>query len=177
MSSTRASITQASLKASSTRASSTEQALNPYDTTILNQDPDWDYSFRPRKDFEHGSNMTGDWIPITQATSVGECMGSGVQSHLLDDMRKKLGFKPKSLILEDTIACKRPKEVSEHYRKMEDAKYNYQIGLLKNAATSAHAKAKVLRDEGSRLDVREEKGHHNLGSFTQRPGPTDEVLG
>ena len=128
--------------------------------TIQNKDPRFDYSMARRADIENGSDMYG-WEPLNSANNNGEKFGNYP------------GAKTKGngqLNYLDTTACKRPKEVSEFFKREEDEKYNTQLRLVRSSSKNIKAAFRKLDPNSTVIN----KGSLSGPGMTQRQGPTEE---
>jgi len=143
---------------SKTRSHTRHSTLN-----IENKDPNFDYCFRRRKEIEDGggADIFG-WEPIGPANSNGESF----QAFPGQKRTKGTG----QMVYIDTVACKRPKEVSRFFKSQEDEKYNAQIQHVRTASTRTREALRELDPDS----VVEEKATFKGPGMTQRKGPTEE---
>ena len=146
------------MRASKTQAQGrTQAAIRPSRLAIENKDPNYDYSFRRRKDIEEGG---GQDLLGYEPVGVGNSNGERFAIPVATKTRGK-----KQLVMQDTMLCRRHKETSRYFKQFEDQKYNSQMKLIKDAASNARVK---LRDiNGTVTD-------EIKGDFTQRPGFTED---
>jgi len=131
---------------------------------IANKDPNFDYSFRPKADIEAGGgrDMHG-YEPVCKNNSCGEVW----------DGPKALQSKGAKgqIVFQDTICCKRPKEVSDYFKEQENIKYNSQVRLIMESGRRARASLRSL-DAGSVVVDKTDFGPRR--ALTQRVGPTEQ---
>lgn len=134
--------------------------------TVLNKDPNYDYCFRPRKDIEDGGgvDMYG-YAPVGTGNESGEEWGG-----LPGMAGRTKGAQQKRYL--DTILCRRPKEVSAYFKRMEDDKYNSQVKFIRDTAKNARMALRALDEDAVVRDESEFTGR----PFTQRTGPTDAPM-
>lgn len=129
--------------------------------SISNRDPECDYSFQRCKDVEDGGGATyTGWEPVGAHNYKGESWG-GPQI-----FKHRQGAK--QFINQDTILCKRSKEISTYFKTEENEKRNHQIRFIKSVARNARERLRKI-DPGS-VVVDHSKGIE----YTQRTGPTEE---
>jgi len=129
--------------------------------SISNKDPDCDYSFQRRKDVEDGGGATyTQWEPVSAHNYKGETWGGP------SCFKHRQGVK--QFINQDTILCKRSKEISQYFKSEENEKRNHQIRFIKSVARNARERLREL-DPGS-VVVDSSKGIE----YTQQTGPTEE---
>lgn len=138
---------------------------NRQDLAIENKNPNYDYSFRRMKDIEEGGGADFyGWEPIGVGNSDGETW------------QGPHGFSPrgatKTMRLQDVIACRRKKEISEAIKADEDEKYNAQVNLVRSATQRARGKLRQI-DPGGNISV---EGGLAPNQLKQRPGPTEKEL-
>lgn len=131
--------------------------------TIQNKDPNFDYSMRKRRDVEDGGGQDiYGYEPITQGNNTGEVFGAF-------PMRQKTGGS-KQMVYLDTIACKRPKEVSTYFKREEDERYNAQVRHVQSAAKRTRNALRELDPDS----VVQDTSNFSGPSMKQRKGPTEE---
>lgn len=139
--------------------------------SVTGKEPGYDYCFRRRKDIDENGGMDQHgWEPIGVANHKGEELG--VPDRVKKHMAK--GGGRKQIIYEDVILCKRPVEVTAFFKEQEDERYNAQVNLIKNAATSARGKLRERMVEGGfDADSADITGTVET-KLTQRLGPSIE---
>lgn len=138
---------------------SQKERFSPF--SISNRDPECDYSFQRRRDIEDGGGATyTGWEPVGVHNYKGEEWGGP------KIMKHRQGVK--QFINQDTILCKRHKEVSSYFKNEENEKRNHQIRFIKSVARNARERLREI-DPGS-VVVDHSKGLE----YTQRAGPTEE---
>lgn len=127
---------------------------------IANKDPNFDYSFRLRKEIEEGGGVDiYGFEPINEGNTSGEAWQGPIKA------LQKRG--KSSIVYQDTILCRRPKEVAEYFQSVNNTRYNNQISFVKSIAPEANVKLRNMNsDSGVTMDV---KGKND---FTQKTGPT-----
>lgn len=136
------------------------------DFFIGNKDPNYDYAYVLKKDVESGGGVTKTgYEPITVTNSSGETFG-GIQSFFA----KKTGVAKGSRVIEDVIAAKRPKEISQYFQSKEDEKYNSQVRLIKS--TSRRVSTQLRDVAKSDESFVESESLFDGPGMTQRAGPT-----
>lgn len=131
--------------------------------TIQNKDPRFDYSFRNRKAIEDGG---GEDIYGYEAIREGN--NSGEVFSAFPGQKKTRGGREMRYL--DAIACRRPKEISAHFKREEDEKYNAQVRHVRSAAKRAREALRNLDPDS----VVESKSEFKGPGMSQRPGPTEE---
>ena len=130
---------------------------------IQNRDPNFDYSFRRKKEVEDGGGQDiYGYVPIGESNSNGETLGA------YPVLQRTKGSK--QLVYLDTIACKRPKEVGQFFKAEEDERYNAQV---RHVQTSAKKTRHALRSLDPDSVVKDDGSYGGPG-MTQRKGPTQE---
>lgn len=131
--------------------------------SIQNKDPNFDYSFRRRQEIQDagGEDIYG-WTPISEGNTSGEFFSA------FPGQKKTAGSKEMYYL--DTVACRRPKEVSKYFKSEEDDKYNSQIAHVRSAAKRAKA---AFREMDEDAKVKHDFKFKGPG-MTQRTGPTEE---
>ena len=139
-------------------------ARRPSHLNVTGKDPAFDYCFRKREEIEKGGGIDQyGYEPVGRENNSGEDWA--LPDVIKSAHKKRSG---KSLIFEDVILCKRPKEVSQYFQQIEDQKYNLQVNLIKEAAPRAQAK---LRMGDQRATVTSDMSGMDL---SHRKGPTIE---
>jgi len=134
--------------------------------TVLNKDPNYDYCFRNKVDIDEGGGVDHyGWEPLNAANHSGEEWGG--PSGLAPKTRGK-----NQKVFMDTILCKRGKEVSNYFKRLEDEKYNAQVRFIRDAAKNARL---ALRDLDPGAIVKDES-EVSSRVFTQRTGPTESPM-
>jgi len=149
-----------------TNQSRTQEVTDKYSgdrLAIKNKDPRFDYSFQRRRDVEEGGGQTHDgWDPVSKANNNGEAWDG-------PKIIKSKGS-PNQFLNQDTILCKREKEVSKYFKQESIDKRNNQINFLNNVSTQAKQKLKEL-DPNSEL---KDTSSGMPKEYTQKTGPTQE---
>ena len=128
--------------------------------SITNKNPKYDYSLCRKVDIENGSDMYG-WEPISKSNNDGESFGR------YPGAREQAN---QQLIYLDTIACRRPKDVSEFFQYEEDQTYNRQVQLVQNACKQVRQAFRQLDPDSTVIDRGSSKGP----GMVQRRGPTEQ---
>lgn len=131
--------------------------------TVQNKDPDFDYSFRRRKDVEdNGGEDLDGYSPVTEGNSSGEAFS------MYPGQKKTRGSK--SAFYADTVLCRRPKHISRYFKRIEDEQYNSQVNHVRNAAKRARDAFRDLDPDS----VVEAKTEFRGPGMKQRAGVTEE---
>lgn len=136
--------------------------------TIIGKDPNFDYCFRTKHDIEQGGGEDSyGWQAIGEDNYAGEKSGGPLaQFHKTKSS--------KQIVYMDTIACKRPKEVSRYFQSEDDEKYNSQVNFVKSVGRNTQQKLReALSADGFKSDV-EDNSQYAGRSMTQRKGTTEE---
>lgn len=128
---------------------------------IDNKDPSFDYSFRRRKDIDEGGgqDMYG-YVPVQRSNNNDEVWHGpkGLQTQ----------SKAKQIVYQDTILCKRPKEVSQYFQQQEDEKYNSQVRLVLSTSKRVQMGLRQIDPDATV----EDGSNFNESGFSQKIGPT-----
>ena len=129
----------------------------------INKDPNFDYSWQRRRVVEEGGGATFDsWEPL------------GEKNHNKEAWGGPEGYSPKGgskqFLNQDTILCKRPKEVSIYYKAGGIEKRNGQIRFINDVAQDLRAK---LKERDPRASV-EDTSTGMPKEYTQKIGKTEE---
>jgi len=136
--------------------------------TIYNKHDDYDYCFRSRKEIEEGGGEDAyGWQPINEANNNGEVSGGPLESITRNKTKGN-----KQIVYIDTIACRRPKEVGQYFKSLEDEKYNAQVKFVRDAAKDARIH---LRNADQQSFVNEDKSSFKGTGMTQRVGKTEKL--
>lgn len=131
---------------------------------VNNKDDAFDYSFRRKADIETGGGSDEyGYEPVSAENSSGEefsVPGAAMKT-------KGKG----QLVIQDVILCRRPKEVSAEFKRMEDEKFNNQQNYIKNVAQRHRAKLREIVGEND-IDFRVTDQMSTTSK--QRKGPTEE---
>lgn len=134
---------------------------------IDNLDPSFDYSFRLKMDVEKGGGMDRyGYEAVNESNSCGESWASPIAAY----SKKRFG----TIILEDTVLCKRPLEIKTYWDNENNKRYNSQIRFVNQNSQAAKQK---LRNAESALGLENkadvtDSSHFSGPGFTQRPAPT-----
>jgi hypothetical protein len=131
---------------------------------IANKDPNFDYSFRLRKEIEENGGVDHyGYEPVDASNHGGETFAGPVAKAL---QRRKTN----RIIHHDTVLCKRPKEISRYFQERDDEKYNSQQQLVIHA--SKHRREELAKIRGSNATVVDQSSGLEK-AFKQRVGPTE----
>jgi hypothetical protein len=153
------------MKPSRTQASRTisQKTKRPSGLEIVNKHPDFEYSFRLRKEVEEGGGQDRyGYEPVTAANTSGEARAIT----FAPGMKSKKA--PGAILLQDTMLCKRPKQVAAYFKSLEDEAYNSHMEMIKNSAQRAQVRLRQV--DGSATVTDQTSGI----DFTQRVGPNME---
>ena len=130
---------------------------------ILGKNPAYDYSFRRKKEIEEGSGMDEyGYEHVGIGNTDGETWATPVPL-------KSKGAR--QIVYQDTILCRRKKEVSQYFINQENEKYNTQKQMISESARNARIQLRKLDPNAVVTDdIKSSDG------FSQRPGPTESDL-
>src|SRR3990167_4609094 len=132
---------------------------------VTGKDPEFDYAFRRKSDLEQNGGIDFQGFQIVSEVNNNGERWDGPKS--LQSIYSARG----SISYVDTVLCKRPKEVSVFFKKLENEKYNAQVRFIQSSANRTQMKLRQLDPGASVLD-----NSHGLDSkvFMQRVGPNEE---
>jgi hypothetical protein len=141
------------------KGTNTQSKLNRFSRLdIKNKNPNYEYCFCSRKEVEQGGGTDQyGFAPVAHGNSDGEDWAIPLGG----------GKNNKQKILQDTILCRRRKEVGDIFRAQENVKYNSQKNLIKQAAPNAQAKLRQLDPKATVTD------QISGVEFTQKVGPNE----
>lgn len=132
---------------------------------IANKDPNFDYSFRRKEDIEQGGGVdVYGYRPVGADSKDAESYGG--PAALFHKSRGK-----NQIVNLDTVLCKRPKEVAEYFKSLEDDKYNSQVMFVRDATKNSRDKLRSIDPRAVLTDNSDFSGK----PFTQRTGKTEDV--
>jgi len=154
------------VKTRTKRISRTRETIGRFSfTQIQGKDPNFDYSFQKIEDVEKGGGATfTGYEPVSEKNYAGETWGGPPSMQVRSRATKEIRYL-------DTIACKRDKETSAFFKRLEDEKYNAQCNLILSANQRVQVSLRQL-DPGS-VVVNRTTGLEK--AMKQRPGPSQEV--
>lgn len=128
---------------------------------IANKDPECDYSFRQKATFQDLESPDNNmYVPVTESNHSGETWAVPMMNKVAPKTASK-----KTFVYQDTILCKRPKEISAYFQAQENKKYNAQKSLIKEAAQSLRVSLRNVDPNSSVEDTSE---------ISQRRGTTEK---
>lgn|SRR3990167_2372641 len=128
---------------------------------ITGRNPAFDYSFQRHKDIEDsGGQDEYGWEPV------------GIGNHDGEALAVPFPVKTKGVRqfkFQDTILCRRKKEITQYFQRQEDDKYNTQKSLIVEAAGRARTQLRKMDPDATiRNEIKSSDG------FKQRKGPSQD---